>query len=508
MLIGETLSHQARNRPDSEALAVGERRLSWRELDEGANRFANALLGLGAKHGDRVLMLVGNTVEFVEIYYGLAKIGCISAPVMPRSVGAEIKFIADNLRARFVVAEADSAPILRGLELESVETMIGIGAGHGLALDYRALMDRASARDPGVEVDPDDYLTTKFTSGTTGAPKGCLRSHRNFIMAASILLMELPLHDGDCAIIANPLAAGMAISQLTMFVLKGVRSVMMPRFEPAEYLELVNRTRPTLLYLMDTMMRRCIALPQFADTDFGSARLYHGAGSRDVIDALRHHPSFRAGFSFGFASSEAGGLVTFRLPEHYEKALSDPRYEYLMETAGKEAPLTRVDCLDDDLSPVPLGEVGELAVRGPTVFKGYWERPEETAKTLRDGWLLTGDLAHKDKDGFIFIRGRKKDMIKSGGINVYPAEVEPVLMSHPKIAEAAVVGVPDREWGEKVVACVVAREPCTEAEVIDFCRDKLASYKRPKSVIFLAEMPMRAGKIVKRDLIDLVAGRA
>jgi len=509
--IGETLAHQARVQPDREALKVGARSLTWRELDEGANCVANVLLGLGARPGDRVMMMLGNSIEFVEIYYGLAKIGCISAPVMPRSVAGEVQFICDNLRARFIIAEADSAPIVRELDgkLKSVEHRIGVGAGHGLAQDYEGLKAAASAVDPGIPVAADDILTTKFTSGTTGMPKGCLRSHRNFIMAAAVLMMEIPLYGNDSAVIANPLAAGMAVSQLTMFVLKGIRTVMEERFDPAEYLAIVEREKPTLLYMMDTMVRRCFPLPQFAATDFSSVRLYHGAASRDVIDMLRAQPSFRAGFSFGYASSEAGGLVTFRLPAHYALALDQPEtYGYLIDSAGTEAPLTRIACLDDELKPVPRGEIGELAVSGPSVFRGYWERPEETEKVLRQGWLLTGDLACQDADGFVFIRGRKRDMIKTGGVNVYPAEVEPVLEAHPGVVEAAVVGVPDQEWGEKVVAFVIARSPVGAPELIDFCRDKLAAWKRPKQIVFVDAFPMRAGKVVKRDLIRMLTDAA
>ncbi len=505
--IGETLAHQARVQPNREALKVADRSLTWRELDQGANRVANMMLALGAKHGDRVMMMLGNSVEFVEIYYGLAKIGCISAPVMPRSVAGEVQFICDNLRARFIIAETDSAPIVRGLgaKLKSVDTTVGIGAGHNLAHDFDALRTKASPAEPTIPVGPDDVLTTKFTSGTTGTPKGCLRSHRNFVMAASALMMEIPLFDDDCAILANPLAAGMAVSQLTMLVLKGARIVMEERFEPAEYLELVNLEKPTLLYMMDTMMRRCFPLPQFATTDFSSVRLYHGAG-RDIIEGLRANPSFRAGFSFGYASSEAGGLVTFRLPVHYKLALEQPeKYGYLLDSAGVEAPLTRIECLDDDLNPVPQGEVGELAVSGPSVFRGYWERPEETEKVLRNGWLLTGDLAMKDKDGVIFIKGRKREMIKTGGVNVYPAEIEPVLEAHAAVLEAAVVGIPDKEWGEKVVACVIAKAKVSETELIDFCRDKLAAYKRPKQIVFMDAFPMRAGKVVKRELIEMLS---
>ncbi len=236
----------------------------------------------------------------------------------------------------------------------------------------------------------------------------------------------------------------------------------------------MNREKPTLLYMMDTMMRRCFPLPQFATTDFKSVRLYHGGG-REIIKQLAHQPVLPRRLFLRLC------LVGGGRPRHLPPAgtlrarLEQPeKYGYLLDSAGTEAPLTRVECLDDDLNPVPQGEIGELAVSGPSVFRGYWERPEETEKVLRQGWLLTGDLAMKDQDGVIFIKGRKREMIKTGGVNVYPAEIEPVLEAHDAVVEAAVVGIPDKEWGEKVVACIIAKSPVTETELIDFCRDKLA----------------------------------
>ena len=191
-----------------------------------------------------------------------------------------------------------------------------------------------------------------------------------------------------------------------------------------------------------------------------------------------------------------------------EDELADPALEHRVESIGREAMLCQVECLDDDLRPVKQGEVGEMAVKAPTVFKGYWNRPEETAEVLRGGWLLTGDMAWRDCDGFIFLAGRKRDMIKSGGLNVYPAEVEFVISALPRIAEVAIVGVPDEKWGEKVVACVVARGACTGEEVIAFCNGKLAGYKRPKEVIFMDELPKNeTGKIVKRLLRDALIAR-
>jgi acyl-CoA synthetase (AMP-forming)/AMP-acid ligase II len=511
MVIGETLAHQARVVPDREALVVGERRLTWRELNAGVNRFANALLGLGARHGDRVLLLLGNGVEFVEAYYGLAKIGCISAPVMPQSVPSEVAFIADKLRACFIVVEAGAAHLVREIPagVGSAVQTIGVGEGHGLALDYATLLAAASDAEPDVAVSSDDLLTVKFTGGTTGVPKGCVRTHRNFIMAAAVTLAEIPLTDDDAALIATPLAAGMAISQLTMLILKGNRIVMLRRFEPGEYLATLGRERPTLGYLMDVMSRRLAAHPAYHDTDFSSFRLLHGVNSADVLRKFHEQRSFRAGFTSGYASSECGGLVSFKKPDYYARALADPSLEYLLDSVGREAPLSRVEIVDDDRRPVPEGELGELTVRGPSVFQGYWEMPEETAKVLRDGWLLTGDVGFKSRDGDIYLRGRKREMIKSGGLSVYPAEVEPVLLAYPKISEVAVVGIPHPEWGEQVVACVVAAPDCSAQEIIAWCDGKLASYKRPKAVEFFAALPVsEAGKVLKKALIEILVERA
>jgi acyl-CoA synthetase (AMP-forming)/AMP-acid ligase II len=510
MVIGETLAHQARVIPNREALVVGGRRLTWRQLNAGVNRFANALLGLGAKHGDRVLLLLGNGVEFVEAYYGLAKIGCISAPVMPRSVSSEVAFIADKLRAQFIVVEAGAAHLVREIAagVGSSVTTIGVGEGHGLSLDFDTLLAAATDAEPTVDVSPDDLLTIKFTGGTTGVPKGCVRTHRNFIMAAAVTLAEIPLADDDSALIATPLAAGMAISQLTMLILKGNRTVMLQRFEPGEYLETLGRERPTLGYLMDVMSRRVAAHPAYHDTDFSSLRLLHGVNSADVLHKFREQRSFRAGFTSGYASSECGGLVSFKKPDYYTRALADPSLEHLLDSVGREAPLFRVEIVDDDRRPVADGELGELAVRGPSVFQGYWEMPDETAKVLRDGWLLTGDVGFKDRDANIYLRGRKREMIKSGGLSVYPAEVEPVLLSYPKIAEVAVVGIPHAEWGEQVVACVVASPDCRADEIIAWCDGKLASYKRPKAVEFFPALPVsEAGKVLKQELIRILVDR-
>ncbi len=507
VLIGQSLTYNARNNPRGEALIFGDRRLSWSELNTAANRVANGLLALGAEHGDRVVLLLGNSVEFVESFYALAKIGCISAPVMPRSVGSEVAYVANDLGAKFIIVGEASTALVgdTGKDLGSIAEIIGVGDGHGLRRDYRKLKEAASPAEPDAGVEPDHALTVKYTSGTTGAPKGCVRTHRQFAMAAAVALFEQPVFDTDITLITSPLAAGMALSELTKYIVRGTPIVLLPRADPEAILEAIERERVSIGYAMETSFARMCMHPNLDQADFSSLRLFGGGRPRDALQRLRAQKTFTAGFTGGFGSSEAGGRVSFKKPEDYELALSDGQYEYRLASLGREARLFRIECLDGDNAPLPAGEVGELAIQGPSVFKEYWRRPEETAKAFRHGWLMTGDLASKDEGGHLYLRGRKTDMIKTGGVSVYPAEIEPVLTAHEMIAEAAVVGIPDREWGEKVIACVVAKGACTEAQLIDFCRDKLAGHKRPKAVRFLHALPVNeVGKVLKKDLREML----
>lgn len=510
MLLGTILQRHAIRQPDRCALVIGDRRVSWRELNEGANRVAQMMLALGAKPGDRILLLLNNRVEFVEAFYGLGKVGCMSAPVMPTLVASEVAYIASTLRARYIIAEAGAEELAHAAcaEVDSVEAVIGVGAGHGFALDYRRLTADASSAEPVAAVRPEDPVTVKFTSGTTGSPKGCARSHYGYTMGALSFTHEFPLRENDIGLIAQPLAAGMALYFLTIYVFRGVTTIMLPKFDAAAYLRAVETERVTHATTMDWMMRRLTADPHFATTDFSSVRILHGVNILSSLDALRTQGTFSGGVTAGYASSEAGGLVTFKTPEDFERCFVDPDAD-VRTSCGRAGLVNEVACLDEAGAPAPVGEIGELAVRGPTLFLGYWERPEDTQRALRNGWLLTGDLAYEDADGYLYLRGRARDVVRSAGMNIYPAEVEPVLLAYPKIVEAALIGRPDAEWGEVAVACVVAREPCTESELLAFCRERLAGHKRPKEIVFFDAMPMTAsGKVIKRELLAMLPPRA
>ena len=506
MVVGRILEHHAGFNPEGEALVFGARRLSWRELDGGANRLGHLLQSLGATHGDRVVLLLHNSVEFVESYFGIAKIGCISAPVLPTLVGSEVAFIANKLRARFMIVDASAADLYRSIagELTSVEHVIGVGDGHGLPIDYAARTAACPSDAPEADVEPTDDLTIKFTSGTTGRPKGCVRTHQAFIMGLLNALTEHPLHQDDVGLVAQPLAAGMAVYFLLLYLYQGMRVVMLPKFDPELYLEAVEQERITHATAMDWMARRLGAHPDFVKRDLSSLRILHGINQLRSLDSWHRQPTFRADITAGYASSEAGGLVTFKTPSDFRRAFAEPDFPGA-HSCGRPGRLCQVECVDEHMNPVPVGEVGEIAVSGPALFRGYWELPEETAKALHNGWLLTGDLAYQDERGYVFLCGRKRDMIRSGGINVYPAEIEPVLLAHPAVREAAVIGVPDSHWGERVVACIVPEFACTEEEILAYCRERLGAHKRPKSVRFFDALPTNGtGKIVKKDLVAMV----
>lgn len=506
MVMGETLAHHARNTPEELALVFGDHRLTWRELDERANRVGNALREHGAEPGDAALLLLENSVEFVTWYYGLAKIGGVSAPLMPNIVAREAGDIVESLEPAFVVASGDGIALAEAIEdrVPADTHTVGVGEESDLEFDHATFVDSASTEAPDVDVALEDRFTIKFTSGTTGSPKGCVRTHRNFVMAASIALLELPIEADDVGLLVTPLAAGFAVSMLTVFVLRGTTTVLLPEFDSGAYLAAIEREGVTLGTAMEPLLERLFDDPGYENADLGNLRLLHGVGSPEMAAKLQAHETFDADFTAGYASSEAGGLVTFKMPEDFESEFKAETGEF--GSLGKEGMLTRVACLDEDYELTPPGEAGQIAVRGPTVFQEYWNRPEKTAEVFENGWYLTGDVGYKDEAGYLYLLGREDDRIESGGMSVYPAEIGRILEARDDVRNVAVVGVPDPEWNERIVACVVPAGE-TDAETLEaYCREELAAYKRPKQFVFMDSIPKTdVGKIRREELVRRAA---
>ncbi|MEW6664034.1 MAG: AMP-binding protein [Thermodesulfobacteriota bacterium] len=516
MVIGDLITHNARRVPDKEGLVCAGERLTWRDLNRRINRLANGLAGMGLRPGSRVAFILNNCKEIVELYFATAKIGCVSVPIMPRSAGREIAYIVNNVEAGALFVGAQHAAPVQDVrnELKSVEVVLGVGPGHPFSEDYDELLARSQEGEPGIQVEPDSICTIFHTSGTTGTPKGCILKHGPKITGRLSAIAHTPHQEDDRALLFYPLTLSLSTDLLQNHVLRGIPTVLLPKFDEMSVLETIDREGITLAYVIESTFDRLIEHPDLDKFNLGSLRyLYATSATKDAskgIRRLRRLKSFRAMFWNGYGSTEGGGWLTYCGPGDIDRSLEDATFSNVFKSIGREAMLCRIDCLDEEGRPVKTGEAGEMAVRAPWLFSGYWKQPERTAEVLREGRLFTGDLARKDHNGFIYLEGRKRDMIKSGGINVYPAEIEAVFRENPKVKEVAVVGVPDPHWGEKVIACVVARAYSTEEELLGYCSDKLAGFKRPKSVVFLDALPTdKAGKILKRQLReDLMKGQS
>jgi acyl-CoA synthetase (AMP-forming)/AMP-acid ligase II len=507
MIIGDLLTRNARNIPHKEGLIWNDERITWEQLNQRVNSVANGLMDKGIKPGSRVAFLLNNGKEIVELYFAIAKMGCISVPIMPRSVGREIAYIANNVEASALIVDVQYANIIKDVhnDLKSVSVILGVGAGHPFPEDYEGMIVKSSDKEPGIKVDPDSLCTIFHTSGTTGQPKGCLLKHGPKVLSRLSAISHVPHMDDDKALVFYPLTLSLTTDMLQNHVLRGITTVILRKFDEIAILDTIEKEHVTLIYVIESTFDRLINHPDLEKYDLSSLRYFYAtSATKDAsigIKRLRQLKGFKAKFWNAYGSTEGGGWLTHCSPDDIDRSLTDPTFSNVFKSIGREALLCRIDCVDDDGNPVPVGEVGEMAISAPWLFSGYWKQPEQTGQVLRDGRLFTGDLITKDNNGFIFLVGRKRDMIKTGGVNVYPAEIEAVLRENPKVREVAVVGVPDEEWGEKVVACILVNEVCTEDELLEYCVDKLAGYKRPKSVIFLDSLPVdKAGKILKRQL--------
>lgn len=508
MAIGDLLRSSARRLPAGEAIICGDERVSWDELNRSVNRLANGLIARGIRPGDRVAFILGNGIDAVRIYYAVAKIGATSVPIMPRSVAREIVHIVNSVAACAIIASADQAVAVREAlpQLSSIRIAAGVGPDHGLPLELQALCD-GGEEEPQVQVDPDSTYAIQFTSGTTGAPKGCMLPHRNKVLSRMSMLTHVGYEETDRALLFMPLMASLGADMLHSHVLRGTTTVLMPRFDEVEMVRLIEAERITVLYVIESTFDRLVAHPDIERIDWGRLRYFLAtSATRDVrtgVTRLRQLKNFRARFWNGYGCTEGGGWLTYIGPAEIEAAANGTAPGELYRSIGRECMLAGVDCVDEAGRPVPAGEIGEMVLRSPWLASGYWGLPEKTAEVFRSGGYHTGDLARKDAAGYVFLEGRMKDMIKTGGVSVYPAEIEMVLKTHPKVKEVAVVGVSDAEWGEKVVACVIPAESCQESELIDYCRRELAGFKSPKAIAFMQDFPRDVvGKILKRELRD------
>jgi long-chain acyl-CoA synthetase len=506
MNIVEGLKKSVRQNPEKIASICGSTRFTFREVDERVNRLSSELARLGVSRGDRVAILSLNCHRFYEFYYGVPQVGAVVVPINFRLPPHEVKYIVDHSGSRIVAVDQALLPVIQTIRasLDSVEHFILMGDGYCEGyISYEELLARSTSEFDAPEVSDEELLGLFYTSGTTGEPKGVMLSHRN--MLANIANSEgvynyLPT---DIYLHAAPmfhLADGAAVFTHTA---NGATQAFIPRFDPKQVLETISRERVSLIVLVPTMINFLLHQPDIDSYDLSSLRHLTYGASPIAPDLLRRAMKvFNCSFGQGYGLTEASPLLTVLTAEDHLR--TDARGERRLASCGKPVPGVDVRVVKEDGSDAKSGEVGEIIARGPNIMLGYWKRPEDTENVLRDNWLHTGDLATVDEDGYIYLVDRKKDMIVTGGENVFSTEVEAVLYAHPAVKEAAVIPVPDEDWGEAVHACVVLRDnkQATGEDLLEFCRDRLANYKVPRSIEFIdGELPKGGtGKILKKQL--------
>ena len=500
--IGDWLTRHARAHPDREALIYGDTRLTSAQLDERVRRLADALATRGVRQGDRVAALMLNGNAFLETLFACARLGAIFTPINFRLSPAEIGYILADAGAHLIVYHdlfADLlAPAREGTELlHAIRVNEGAASAAGDDGDYETVLAAGDPECPAARVTQDDVHLMMYTSGTTGRPKGAMLSHGNTTWNTfNLLLHQSALGTEDTVLTVAPMfhIGGLNVHTLPA-IYKGTRVVLAAKFDPAATLELVQRERVTTLFLVPAMWLAISRLPEFDDYDLSSLHTLLSGGSPCPIPVIEFFQGRGLRFQEGFGMTETAPNASI---------LDNADAVRKNCSVGKPLMHMEMRIVDENDHDVVDGETGELLVRGPNVFAGYWNRPDVTREAFRGGWFHTGDLARRDGEGFYYIVDRKKDMLISGGENVYPSEVEQVLFRHPAVQEVAVVGVPDEKWGEVPMAIIVPREPGASValeEVHDFCAGKLARFKIPRSVRVVKELPRNAaGKVLKHEL--------
>ena len=497
--------------PDVEAYvdSHSDLRLTFRELNERSNRIANALVADGIGKGERVGLLLMNGAEFMEAYFALAKIGAVVVPLNWRLVADELEFILKDSGTRRLIFDGDFADTVADLHSRGDKTDVkqwlqvtGGGDGAHFAQSYEQFGDRCSADEPECTSGDEDMLYIMYTSGTTGLPKGVVHTHTSSIWAVITIAATVSFQDGDRYLAALPMFHVGALTPLAVNVYSGVTSIVMRSFDPVLAWELIEREKISTGLAVPAMLNFMVQVEGFEHRFDRSALRWIMTGAAPVPPALvQLYADLGIGVQQVYGLTECCGPACLMDPDN---SLRKP------SSTGRAFFHTDIRVVNEAGEDCGPDEAGEVLVRGKHIMREYWNRPDATAEALRDGWLHTGDIAIMDEEGFVSIQDRIKDMIISGGENVYPAEIENVLMSHPEISEAAVIGIASEKWGESPLAIVVrASETLTEADVLNFCHGKLARFKQPAAATFIDVIPRNpSGKILKRLLREQFPGPA
>jgi len=519
------LEKWAESRPDDDALIFQGYRMSFKELNNKVDRLASCLFDFGVRKGDRVAILLPNIIPTVVSYYATHKIGGIVVMNNPMYSDRELEYQFNNSGAKILitldlfckrmiplrsktaikkiihVSVGDYLPFPKSLLFRLVAEKKGMAVSVPTATDvynWKDLLAKTPLRPPSVKLDFDDIAMYQYTGGTTGVSKGAMLTHRNISYNAQQFTSWFPtMSDKEICMAAPPYFHAFGLTAaMNSCILRGWTQLLIPKPQPNELMEALRKFKPSAVYLVPTMFIGILNHPDFDKTDLKFIKLCGSGGGALPLDVLlKIEEKTGCPFAEGYGMSEASPITHINPFGGLRKPGS----------VGVPIPstLARVVDLDDGETEVPVGEAGEICFKGPQIMKGYLGMPEETKKALRNGWLYSGDIGKMDKDGFFYIVDRKKDMVISGGYNVYPLEIEKLYMDHPKVADVAALGVPHPTRGEQVKLFIVPKQgqTITEEEILNYCQDKLAKYKWPTLVEFRSELPRTAvGKITKHVL--------
>lgn len=493
---------QARKRPDANAFWFEEITTTFAEVDRRSSQVANALIAAGVKPGDRIAYLGKNMAVYYEIMFGANKARVATAAINNRLAAPEMEFIASDaqIKTLFVAKEFYDIAAIIAEAVPHLDSIIAIDGGHAEWPSLEDILAKQPTTDPMLDHQPDDDVIQLYTSGTTGLPKGVQLTNANYLSFLSQCgELEWAGYDvGETVMNAMPLfhVAGVNVGILAMA--QGAETVVLREIDPAMLLRLIPEKKIAHAFWVPAVILMITQMPGVKDVDFSTLKMV-SYGASPIAESLLLEARELMGCNFcqlyGLTETVGGG--TFLPPEAH-----DPSWGKL-RSCGVPYPGTIVKCVDGEGNSVAQGEVGEIVIKSDFVMKGYWNRPEATAEAIRNGFFYTGDAGYFDEDGFLYIHDRVKDMIISGGENIYPAEVENAVFAHPDVADAAVIGIPDEKWGEAVKAIVVLKpgtNPKPE-DIIAFTKDRIAGYKCPKSIDFIDELPRNpSGKILRKDL--------
>ncbi len=501
MHVPHLLFRSAARTPHAPLWLDGDRRIAYREGAVRVARLAHALLEVAGGQRRHVAILSANRFEALEAWLACGAAGLAAVPLNPRLHVDEYAFMLNDAEACAVISSPDFANVVEPLRrrLPAVTAWIEIGAG------YESLLASRPDAPPEIDIEPDDVAWLFYTSGTTGRPKGAMETHRNLLtMTQQFLLGLIPdAAPGDVMLHAAPTSHGTCSCMLPHLAVGAANAFPPPgAFDADTILSTIEQQRVTTTFLAPTMIQILVRSGRVPAHDTSSLKsIIYGGGPMHVETLHAALATFGPVLVQIYGQGEAPMTCTALPKAEHDRA--DPERAARLMSAGRELPAVRVRIVDDADRPLPNGETGEIVVRSDLVMRGYWRRPDETAEALRGGWLHTGDVGHLDDAGYLFVTDRKKDLIISGGSNIYPREVEEVLLRHPAVAECAVLGIPDERWGESVLAVVVRElgSDVTSTELIAHCQTGLASYKKPRRVEFADALPKNAtGKVLRREL--------